>query len=122
MSMQACKALGLRQDDLVATSDIIAAKNTASACSALWRVASVCVERCYKVFFNTSESRFITSRVGCACLLYSLVPCKADRPDLQVRDVCSVPDKASDVSLGLFTSTLMGIGKSSSKELSAGCA
>ena len=110
MSMQACKALGLRQDDLVATrsSDIIAAKNTASACSALWRVASVCVERCYKVFFNTSESRSITSRVGCACLVYSLVPCKADRPDLQVRDVCSVPDKASDVSLGLIHLNAIG--------------
>ena len=49
LSAQACKALGLRQDDLVATSDIIAGKNTAGACSALWSVASVCVERCYKV-------------------------------------------------------------------------
>ena len=48
LSAQACKALGLRQDDLVATSDIIAGKNTAGACSALWSVASVCVERCYK--------------------------------------------------------------------------
>ena len=49
-SLQACKALGLRQDDLIATSDIVAAKNTAGACSALWSVASVCVERCYKVW------------------------------------------------------------------------
>ncbi len=49
LSAQACKALGLRQDDLVAASDIIAGKNTAGACSALWSVASVCVERCYKV-------------------------------------------------------------------------
>ena len=47
--MQACKALGLRQDDLVATSDVIAGKGTSAACSALWSVASACVERCYKV-------------------------------------------------------------------------
>ena len=47
--MQACKALGLRQDDLVAISDVIAGKGTSAACSALWNVASACVERCYKV-------------------------------------------------------------------------
>ena len=49
ITMQACKALGFRQDDLVATSDVIAGKNIAATCSALWSVASACVARSYKV-------------------------------------------------------------------------
>lgn len=48
-TMQACKALGFRQDDLVATSDVIAGKNIAATCSALWSMASACVARSYKV-------------------------------------------------------------------------
>ena len=48
-TMQACKALGFRQDDLVATSDVIAGKTIAATCSALWSVASACVARSYKV-------------------------------------------------------------------------
>ena len=48
-TMQACKALGFRQDDLVATSDVIAGKNVAATCSALWSMASACVSLSYKV-------------------------------------------------------------------------
>lgn len=62
LSLQACTALGLRQDDLVATSDIIAGKNTAGVCSTLWSVASVCVDRCYKV---RSHCQVHEPRTGC---------------------------------------------------------
>ena len=49
LNAQVCKALGFRQDDLVAISDVIAGKSIAAACSALWSVASACEARSYKV-------------------------------------------------------------------------
>ncbi|CAK0783206.1 hypothetical protein CVIRNUC_006405 [Coccomyxa viridis] len=45
---EACKALGFRQDDLLATSDVIAGKDIAATCSALWSMASACVARSYQ--------------------------------------------------------------------------
>ena len=51
--MQACKALGLRQDDLVATSDVLTGKNITATCHALWSLATACVEQGVKVLTLT---------------------------------------------------------------------
>ena len=48
-ALQACKALGLQLDDLVAVCDVMAGSNVSAACHALWSVASACVALGLKV-------------------------------------------------------------------------
>ena len=42
--LQACKALGLALEDVVAVCDVMAGRNITGACHALWSVASACVQ------------------------------------------------------------------------------
>jgi hypothetical protein len=54
--LQACKVMGLHQDDLIATADIIAGKNVTATCHGLWSFASACIEQgiqvcCPKLMF-----------------------------------------------------------------------
>lgn len=52
-AVQACKVLGFRQDDLIATSDVLTGKNITATCHALWNLASACVEQGVKVCMST---------------------------------------------------------------------
>ncbi len=54
--VQACKVMGLRQDDLVATSDVITGKNITATCHALWSLAAACNEKSMKVTINCHYS------------------------------------------------------------------
>ncbi|BDA47477.1 hypothetical protein COCOBI_10-3250 [Coccomyxa sp. Obi] len=42
---EACKVLGFRQDDLIATSDVLTGKNITATCHALWNLATACVDQ-----------------------------------------------------------------------------